>query len=120
MSTSLIASSCVCANRRRTICFQSGMFHLRHTVYRIDEGFPETALGGEHFSAFGHQFVVATPALSGFFNPAALNPAAVFKPIKERVERGDFESQYSTGAGFNQLIDLIAVSFARFQQRQNQ
>src|SRR5215472_870466 len=98
----------------------SGMFNTRDSVNGLDKSAPATALGREDFFALRGQLVIAAAALSCFFDPAPLNPAPFFKPVKERIEGGYVEAQGSIRPRFYELPDLVAVPWPRFDQRQHQ
>src|SRR5689334_23015170 len=85
-----------------------------------DELFPGVFLGGQNARARVRQAVVTTPALTGLFDPAALNPAALFESIKERVKGGDAKDNRAAGTRFDELAQLVTVPRLRFEQRQNQ
>jgi hypothetical protein len=85
------------------------MFGSCDLPYGFNERFPAPALRGKHLSSFRGQLVKTPAPLPFFFNPTALDPAAFFQAIKQRVQGRHIESKRSLRAQFNQPADVIAV-----------
>src|SRR5262245_5929773 len=80
-------------SRRRTSARKSGMLNSGDATDRGDELAPTFPLPREHFPACRREAVVAPSTLSGFFDPAATNPAAFFESVEKWIERSDVEAQ---------------------------
>src|SRR5579864_3360572 len=91
MSASRAGPSFSEASLRRISGFHSGIFSLCDPVDRVDKYLPASQLGGQNFSTLRSHAVIASSALAALFNPAALNPTALFHAIKQWVERGHIE-----------------------------
>src|SRR6266571_7737197 len=89
-------------------------------VDRPDEVPPFVTLRGKHLPAVGGQPVVASPPLSGFLDPAAIDPAALLQPVEEGIERGDVEAQRALGARLDEFVDFVAVPVSFLDQGENQ
>src|SRR5215510_12458554 len=71
---------------------KSGMLNPGDQVDGFDELTPPGPLLRQHVPARGCQAIVAPPALTRLFNPAATNPIPFFQSIKQRIKGGDVES----------------------------
>src|SRR3982074_553633 len=100
--------------------FHSGMFHSRNAANRSDERFPLLALLRQNPIPLSGETVVAPAPLIGFFNPPPLNPASLFEPVQQRVERGDVEMEFATGADLDEPANIVAVARLRLQKRKDQ
>src|SRR6185369_4584215 len=98
----------------------SSWFDSGDAIERGEEIGPGLTLFVQDFAAGGGDFVIASSALAGFFNPSALNPAASFEPIEHRIKRGDVELKHSVGTLFDEFGNFISVTRSVFDQRQNQ
>src|SRR5215208_5554241 len=107
ISASRAGSSLRSASRFLISSLHSGIFQSCDSVYRPDEGLPAAALSGQYLLPLGRQSVIAPPPLARFFDPAALNPAALFQPVEKRVKRGDVKLQHAFRTRFDQLADLV-------------
>src|SRR5262249_42615495 len=96
------------------------MFQTCDSIYRLNESAPAAALGGQHLLSRGRQPVVAAPALAGLLDPAPLYPAAFFKPVQQRIQRGNVEPHHPARPDLDQLADLVAVPRAILDKRKNQ
>src|SRR5215831_5356812 len=99
---------------------QSAKFCRRDAIHRLDEGPPDAALLPENSPAGGRDPVIAAPPLPGLLHPAALHEAARFETIQQGVERRDVERERAAGALLDQLADLVPVTPALLDQRQDQ
>src|SRR5437870_7144668 len=81
------------ARRGRRSEVHSGMVDSRNETHRVDEDPPGVALAAKDVSAFARKRVEAAPALAGLLHPPALEPAAFFESVQQRIERGDVELQ---------------------------
>src|SRR6476620_1437331 len=77
------------ANRALISTLKSGMLNSGDQVDRFDELAPAGALLQQHIFARGRQAIVAAPALTCLFNPAAPNPVPFLQSIKQRVKGSD-------------------------------
>jgi len=41
------------------------------------------------------EWILVVPSLIGRFDPASVNQAAIFEPVKQRIQRGDVEAQHA-------------------------
>ena len=108
------------ARRLRTSAFQLRMSGLRDTVHRRDEPLPSRSLACEHPSSGGGDAVIASPPLTGLFDPAARDPATLLESIEQRIQRRDPESDRSLGLLLDDLADFVSMTRAMFDERQNQ
>jgi len=92
----------------------------RYTIERGEEVRPGLALLGKDLSARGGELVIPAPSLSGFFNPAALNPATSFQAVEQGVQRGYMKLKNAFRALLDELGDFVAVSGAFFDEREYQ
>src|SRR3954463_4216055 len=108
------------ASRAASRRFQSGMFGPRDELNRLDELAPVITLRGEHLAAFCRQPIKAPAALARLLDPSPRDPAALFEPVEERIERGHLELQPPAGSLLDQLADLVAMPCAGLDQRKDQ
>src|SRR5580765_671889 len=131
MSASRAASSSESgATRARIRLFQSGMCPARRSdlrrpdprdaVQRREERAPASALRCQHLLSSGGETVEALPPLTALLDPAALNEAAAFEAVQRGVERRDVELKRAVGSLLDQLRELVAVSIALVEQRQDE
>src|SRR5262245_62814930 len=90
------------------------------SIDRGHERLPGAALRRQYFPAFGRQFVITPPPLPGLLHPLALDPAALFQPVEQWIERGDVEAQRAARTGFDQFGNLVSVPGPNLNQRENQ
>src|SRR6059036_3378976 len=107
------------ASRTRRWSVHSGMVDSRDEAHRVDKGFPGLALADEDAAALGGQAVEAASSLAGLLHPPSLEPPAFFQPVEERIERRDMELQLPGRARLDQFADLISVTRARFNDRED-
>src|SRR5262245_20665404 len=88
-------------------------------THGVDEGLPGIALAGQHPAAFSRQTVEAATTVPGPLDPPPLQPAAFFQPIEERVQRCDVELQLPCRARLDELADLVSMTGARFDDRED-
>src|SRR5262245_11958130 len=103
ISASLPALSCNRASRGRRCSVHSGMVDSGNETHSVDEGLPSIAVARQHPAAFSRQTVEAATTLPGPLDPPALQPAAFFQPIEERVQRCDVELQLPCRARLDEL-----------------
>src|SRR3712207_5459433 len=96
------------------------MFDSRDASDGLDELKPRVALRRQNLLALGRQAVVAASALARLLDPATLNPAALLKPVEQRVERRDVEAQQPARALLDEAPDLVAVARAVFDEREDE
>src|SRR6516165_6942385 len=80
------------ARRSRTSCLKSGMLYLGNTVDGRDEIPPGAALGPQNLLSGSGQPVVTAPALASLVHPASFDPAALFEPVQQRIQRSHVEA----------------------------
>src|SRR5215510_4528307 len=88
-------------------CFQfrvSGITHLDDSLDRSHKAVPALTLLGQHAPAVRRDAVIAPPALPRLLDPAPDDPAALFEPVQERVQRRDLEPDRA----FGPLLDDLA------------
>src|SRR6188768_605462 len=90
------------------------------TADGIDEGVPGLALAGEHLAALGRHLIEAPAPFAGFLDPGALNPAALFEAIEQRIERINVEDELAARARLDQLAELVAVAGPGFEKRKDE
>src|SRR5215467_12247981 len=100
--------------------FHSGMFGSGDAADRGHEGLPRAALRLQHFLPFGRQFVIAPPPLPGLLHPLPLNPAPLLKPVEQRIERCDMETQRPARTGLDQFGNVVAVPGPDLDEREDQ
>src|SRR5215510_13262875 len=120
MALSRIGASCKPASFLLISDFHSGMFESRHAVDGSDERLPDRALRGQYLPAVFCQLVIAPPPLPGFLHPLALNPAALFQPVEQRIKRSRVELEHAIRAPLDQFAELVTVPHSSFQQRQDE
>src|SRR6266550_6434719 len=98
---------------------KSSMLNPGDQVDSFHELTPAGALLRKHVFARGRQAIVAAPALTRLFNPAATDPVPFLKSIKQRIKGGDVESNRAARTQLDQLANLVSVSGTIFQQGQN-
>jgi hypothetical protein len=81
---------------------------------------PAVTLSGQNFSTGGGQAIISTAPLSGFFDPPALDPAAVFQSVEQGIKGRDIEPEDAARAQFDQLPDVITMAGPIFDQGKNQ
>src|SRR5580698_11296436 len=91
---------------------QSGILGLRDATDCVDKIEPGRALRFQHFLSLSGQLVIAATALAGLLYPSPCNPSALFEPVEQGIKRGDVELQYTLGALFDELADLVTVACA--------
>src|ERR1019366_1041850 len=69
----------------RIAWFQSGILDSSDASDGLDEGLPALPLGSQDFAPLGGQPVITAAALDAFLDPPALDPAALFEAIQQRV-----------------------------------
>jgi len=74
----------------------------------------------EDSATLARQTIVTAAALSAFFNPTALQPAASFQAVEHWVERGHVETNGAAGALLDEFADFVAVARASFDERENE
>src|SRR6202011_3160636 len=96
------------------------MFRSRNAIDGLYEYLPTGPLRGQDLTPLRRQAVIPAAALPCFFDPPALDPAALLQSIKQRIKRRHPEAQLSIGAVLNQLANLVAVAGTDLHQRENQ
>src|SRR5262245_24941979 len=96
------------------------MFGSGDSTDRGHEGFPCAALRLQHFLPFGRQFVIAPPPLPRLLHPLPLDPAALLKPVEQRIERGDVETQRPARTGLDQFGNVVAMPGPDLNEREDQ
>src|SRR3954463_2027151 len=119
-SSALYSSSRCCRISSLIRRGNSGMFISRDPVHRQHELAPRVALRREHGAAGGGQPVVAAAALTGFFDPAAKDPAALFQAIQQWIQGGDAELQHTLGACLDEPTQVVAMTRLILDQRQDE
>src|SRR5215813_7438063 len=104
----------------RTSRFHSGMFGSGDAADRGHEGLPRAALRLQHFLPFGRQFVIAPPPLPGLLHPLPLDPASLLKPVEQRIERGDVETQRPARTRLDKFGNVVAVPWPDLDEREDQ
>src|SRR2546430_12932420 len=85
----MISSSRAGGRFNSVTCFLTSSFHSRmflscDAADCVDKFPPALALPSESFLSLRCQTVVTPPSLIGLFDPASVNQAAVFEPVKQR------------------------------------
>src|SRR5262245_10563001 len=96
------------------------MFGSCDLADRLDERGPRLALPREHAASLSRDFVVAPSPLARLFHPRALDPRALFESVEQRVQRVDVEGELAARARLDQLAQLVAMSRAGVEQREDQ
>jgi len=65
------------------------------------------------------QTIVTAAALSAFFDPASMQPAASFQTVEQRVKRSYVKTYRSSRALLDELADFVAVARTRFDERKD-
>src|SRR6185295_10794647 len=128
ISVSRTGSSFRSANRFLISSFQlviatftaSRSFNSGYAIDRGDKLFPAAALRGQNLLAITREPIVTPPALPRLLNPAPLNPSAFLEPVKQRIKRGDVESQHAIRSRVDELADFVTVAGAHFHQGEDQ
>src|SRR5262245_52480307 len=107
------------ARRGRRSAVQSGMVDPGDEAHGVNERLPGIALARQHPVPLGGQAVEPAPPLSRFLDPPAVQPAALLQSIQERVERRDVELELPGGLGLDLLADLVSMTGARFDDRED-
>src|SRR6476646_3051235 len=97
------------ASRALMSALKPGMLTPSDEVDGFDKLTPARALLRKHVFSRGCQAIVATPALPRLFNPAATDPVAFLKSIKQRIKGSDIESNRAARTQLDQLSYLISV-----------
>ena len=87
-----------------------------NAIDRADEFLPAIPLRGQNSFARWREAIVAPSTLSRLLYPSSANPTALFKSVKERIQRRDVESQDSARTQLDQLTDVVAVPRPIFHQ----
>ncbi len=88
----------------------SGMLDSRDPIDGQDKGLPVAALRRQNFLALRSQSVIAPPSLAGLFDPAPLNPAALFQPVQQRIKGCHIEAEHPFRPRLYQFPDLVTVA----------
>src|SRR5262249_5436351 len=80
---------------------------------------PLAALRGEHVAPSGGDGVVATPSLTGLFDPPTPDPLAFFELIERGVEGREVERQRRAGSRLDQFGELVSVPRLVFEEGQH-
>src|SRR6202035_4394428 len=100
--------------------FHSGIFCLRDAIDASDKFVPAAKLRSEDSAALARQTIVAAAPLSAFFDPASTQPAAAFKTVEQRVERGDVKTNSAARALLDKFVDFVDVARTGFDERKNE
>src|SRR5262249_23782497 len=129
MAPSRVGSSFKLANLRLISCFHSGMFGSGDAIDGSHKRLPGAALRRQHLFAFGRQFVITPPPLTGLLHPSPsrtglpppppFDPPTFPQPIQKRIERSDVESQLALRPRLDQFADVIAVPLPYFEKRED-
>src|ERR1043166_9785623 len=91
ISTSRVGGSPRLPIRFPSSFLKSGILNSRDASNRLNEFAPAIALRRQHLASGRGQPVIPATALTGFFDPAATNPAAFFQAIEQWIKRCDIE-----------------------------
>jgi hypothetical protein len=80
---------------------------------------PFLPLRGQHLAPFVGDLVIAPAALTCLFDPASLNPLALFELVQRGVEGGEVEGERAARSLFDQLSQLVAVARLVVEKRQH-
>src|SRR5262245_7593073 len=97
---------------------QSGIA-FRDAVHGNPEFAPALALRFENGLALGRQPVKAPLAFARLFDPAPLNPSALFQPVQEVIKRCQIQREDTLRANCNHPADIVTVTGFVFQARQD-
>ena len=84
-SASRAGASFKSASCSRICSFQSGIFDSRDAVDGLDKYLPALTLGSQHLASLRGEPVIAPPPLAALLHPAALDPAALFQTVQQRI-----------------------------------
>src|SRR5262245_10811018 len=120
MSARRAGARCSGARRRSIARRKSGILDARNAIDGGHEFTPRPALRFEDAGARGREAVVAAAALAGLLDPAAVNPAAFFETVEQRIERRDAELEHAAGAQLDQLAEVITMPRLVFNEGEDQ
>src|SRR5260370_9780833 len=103
MSASRVGESLIAARRRRISGLHSGIFCLGDA---IDTGYkfvPAAKLRSEDSAALARQTIVTAAALSAFFDPSSIQPAAAFQAGQRRVKASPRQQDNDPQSGLAQV-----------------
>src|SRR5215471_17050651 len=106
------------ARRFATSSFQfrsSGILQPRDAIDGFDEFQPSTPLCGQNAATLFGEAVIAAPPLAGLLYPTAVDPAALFEPVEQWIERSDTKLDCPFGTLFDQLADVVPMAGLIFQ-----
>src|ERR1019366_1083905 len=106
------------ANCLRIASFQSGIFHSSDAADGLDERLPALPLGSQDLAPLRGQPVIAPAALAALLHPSALDPAALFQAIQQRVQRRRVKTERALRSLLDQLADFVAVAGRSLEQRE--
>src|SRR5688572_3757356 len=86
---------------------------------RREHRMPVAALRDQCLAARRRETVVTPPSLAGLLDPLPFDQVALLESVEHRVQRSDVETQHSVGAAVDQLRDLVAVTLALLEGREN-
>jgi hypothetical protein len=91
-----------------------------NAIDRLHKLLPTVALRFQYFLSVGSDSVVTAPALPWLFDPATLDPPALLQSTKQRIQRADTEAKISTRTLFDQLANVVSMTWLILNERQNQ
>src|SRR5262245_3087670 len=106
--------------RSRTNARQSRISAIHHVVHGLDVELPDGTLIGQNPAARRRQSVETAIALARLFDPATLDPAAVFEPQERRIQRRQRKGQPAARPRLDELADLVAMARPGVDERQDQ
>jgi hypothetical protein len=86
----------------------------------FDELAPAFPLRLKNLFAGRSEPIIATPALSGFLDPASTNPAAFLEAIEEGIKGSDVEAQGTARTELDELADIVAMAGPVFHEGENE
>src|SRR5262245_9567127 len=95
------------------------MAHSRKRCDRAHESLPSLSLLRENAMTFCGQAVETSAPLTGLLDPSPFQPAALFEPIEQRVQRRNVELDLAARLGLDELADLVAVPSTHFDAGQD-
>src|SRR5260370_15899179 len=110
MSASRVGESLIAARRRRISGLHSGIFCLGDA---IDTGYkfvPAAKLRSEDSAALARQTIVTAAALSAFFDPASMQPAAAFQAVEQRAKRNHMKKNSAARAFLYKFSDFVTLA----------
>src|SRR5262245_63132963 len=107
-------------NRLRISALQSRISHPHDVADRGDELAPALALGVECLATVFGDRVVASASLPGAFDPSTDDPAALFHPVEQGIERGDVEGEHATRSRLDEFRDLVSMSRLGLEEREDE